>query len=286
MNWCPKWILTSKNIWGLFSPTKSCCAVRNLTLDRCSGQLFSTRVNQTLPDLTPVSILSFPNFPLSLKLAEIHKVKNVQTKPDELVIRLHSFHPVSKVVFIVQRTVLLKFSRFILLVSVQYTAYQTMHSAINCLQIFRFPIYCVIFLVTRYPFYQRPIRVYSRHSVDTIGPFRFAVCIQRPTRCGKTSDTDEKSPVESNTLTGKLLLFVHLQNIWPEVLIISHCIGPSTLHLRTHKFSQSPLLSHVMNPLVTFQEMKYYNYRIFVSSRLLICSCTRCECDEKRPWKK
>lgn len=83
---------------------------------------------------------SFPTSPPPLDPGEIHENKITQKKPHGLDIGLHNSYPQSPSSS--PNGLPSNFSRFMLLVSVLYTAHHPMHSAINCLQISLSLTYC------------------------------------------------------------------------------------------------------------------------------------------------
>lgn len=138
-------------------------------------QIFLTRVRQAFPDLTPFSLLVFATPPASLDLDEFHEFKITKTN---LVDETYNCTISIFCRFVPCRTkCALKFSRFIMLVSVQYTAYQAMYPSRNCLQIYGFLIYCH-FSCQAVSILPSLIRVNSEHSKNTFsGNFLVALSV-------------------------------------------------------------------------------------------------------------
>lgn len=122
--------------WDLSFPMNFSYGLQDFARDRCFWQLFLTRLLQTLSHLILVSFLLF-----QLRLlhwTQLRFVKSIYQKQTSW-IRGAITQFLSRIPCPAYR--LPNFSRFVLLVSVQYAAHQPMHPTMNCLQLFCSLIY-------------------------------------------------------------------------------------------------------------------------------------------------
>lgn len=149
-------------------------------------------------------------------------------------------------VLFTQQAVLPNVLLFILLVCVQYTARQTLDSAINCLQTFCRLIHCVpschaasarptaVVFVPNIRKTHRPkglfCWIYCPNSVFSVYKAAYEMHRSNIEWCGREVPDGKSTPLKNP------LLFRLSQNIWPEMHIVSYCMGPRSLNVRAYIF--------------------------------------------------